>query len=441
MNDLRFHLPEINTWRLCLKTVTQQDVVDMVNAWEAHGYRFGCVCIDDGWTVGGLLGDWRPDPVRFPDMRGLVDWIHERGYAARLWVAPAQLHPGTDVHRRASAGDLLRNAAGEPCFFKGLGTYRLDPRSRFGAAHIGDTMQRLVRDYAFDAFKVDFPPFMEPEDAFYATTGFDLNDEDRRTLVPMFYKLVTESVREVNPAGRVCCASAIRNCQPYIQDTICGDFVNCDRTDEMLMTKARDVLAYVGDHDIVPWLEMVWGGGGDSPLNNPAWHTGFIEYIAHSINFGLKIEHSFQPFDYPNSAQIRALTNLYGPRLRRYKVLAAGRKVFTTDGLLRAGVRLDANTRFLVAVEEDVKVTLHSGFLGTDAFQWRCRDVLSDQSVRLRGRNEFWGDRLYPCRTEFDARGRAVYELWHEGPSNPAFRDLYLSHVRKPGDPPLPQPK
>ena len=29
MTDDRFRLPEINTWRLCLKSVTQQDVVDI----------------------------------------------------------------------------------------------------------------------------------------------------------------------------------------------------------------------------------------------------------------------------------------------------------------------------------------------------------------------------------------------------------------------------
>ncbi len=434
--DIRFDLPEINTWRLCLKRVTQQDVVGMVEDWEAHGYRFGCVCIDDGWTSGGLLGDWRPDPARFPDLRGLVDWIHARGYAARLWVAPCQAHPGTEIHRRAAPQDFLGDAAGNPCFFTGLGTYRLDPRRPLGAAHIRDTMQRLVREYGFDAFKVDFPPFMEPDDAFYAATGFHLDEEARRTMVPRFYQLVSESVRAVNPKARVCCASALRGCQPWIQDTICGDFVGCDRTEEMLAAKARDVLAYVEGHDVLPWLEMVWGGGGDSPVANPHWHTGFIEYIACSINYGLKIEHSFQPFGYPNARQIRALTNLYGPRQRHYKVLAAGTKVYATDMLLRAGVRVDAATRFLVALDAPAKVTLHTGFLGTDAYQWQCREILDGRPARLRGRNEYWGGRLYPCRVEFDAEGGAVYELWHEGPPNPFFRDLYRSQIERPAEKP-----
>ena len=422
MTDDRFRLPEINTWRLCLKSVTQQDVVDMVTAWEAHGYRFGCVCIDDGWTAGGLLGDWRPDPVRFPDLRGLVDWIHARGYAVRLWVAPAQLHPGTDIHRRLSPCDLLGDAAGNPSFFTGLGTYRLDPRSPAAAAHIRDTMQRLVREYRIDAFKVDFPPFMEPDDAFYATTGFHLDEETRRTMIPRFYQLVGDSVRSVNPEGRICCAAPIRGCQPYVQDLIGGDFVNCARTDDMLVDKARGLVDYVGGHAITPWLEMVWGGGGDSSLNNPDWHTGFITYMAHSINYNLKIEHSFQPFAYPNAGQ----TPL---ELIQQPLEAAGRKVFTVDALLKAGVQLDASTRFLVAVEQDEKVTLHAGFLGTDALQWRCRDVLSGHAVRLRGRNEYWGNRLYPCRTEFDAAGGSVYELWHEGPPNPFFKKLYETHV------------
>lgn len=434
MHDIRFHLPEINTWRLCHKMVSQQLVMEMVQAWEAAGYRFGCVCIDDGWTVDGRLGDWTPDPARFPDMRGLVDWIHARGYAARLWIAPCQVHPGTEICQRAQPSHLLHNTEGKPAFYTGLGTYRLDPRSPLAAEHIRQTMRRMVHDYGFDAFKVDFPPFLEPFDDHYKTLNFNLSDDDARVMVPNFYKLVREGVEQANPAVRICCAKDIANCQPHIQDTICGDFVNTKRTDEMLVKAAQNVSRYVEGHDIVPWYEMVWGGGSDTPQRNPDWHTGFIEFIAYSINYELKIEHSFQPFNYPNAAQIRTLTNLYGPRNRHYKVFAAGRKVFSTEGLQNAGVKLDHTMRLLFALEDDTKVTVHTGRLGTSALQWHARDLLHDRRIYLRGRNEYWPGNTNACRLEVDVPGGTVVELWHEGPPTEYYNEVYEHHIRRPRD-------
>jgi hypothetical protein len=430
MNDMQFQLPEINTWRLFLKGVSQQGVVQMVHAWEAAGYRFGAVCIDDGWTTDGRLGDWEPDPQRFPDMRGLVEWLHGKGYGVRLWIAPAQLHPDTDIHRRAQPDALLRDAQGNPSFYSGLGTYRLDVRHPIAIDHIRATMQRMVRQYDFDAFKVDFPPFFEPFDEFYKAGRFDLDEAAARQMVPRFYQIVRQAVEEVKPAARICCAKDLAHCQAHLHDTICGDFVNQQRSDEMLVSHCQQVLRYVGEHDITPWLEMVWGGGGDSPVGNPGWHTGFLEYIAHSINFGLKIEHSFQPFNYPNAHQIRTLTNLYGPRNRRYKVLAAGRKSWTVETLLNWGIPLDHQTRFLVAPEDDANVTLHTGFLDTSALQWRCHDLTDDRPVQLLPRNEYWPGSMRACRLVFEPKGRHVYEIHHEGEPSAYYRYVHEQHVR-----------
>lgn len=430
MTDLRFELPEINTWRLFNKSVTQRGVVEMVESWESHGYRFGSVCIDDGWTTDGRLGDWTPDPVRFPDMRGLVEWIHSKGYAARLWIAPSQCHPDTMIHKQAFPEAMLVNPQGQPSYFSGLGTYRLDPRHAIASEHIRTTMQRLVMDYGVDAFKVDFPPFLEPYDDAYKFWKIHLDDETARTMVPDFYKLIRQAVDDVKPDVRICCAKDIANCQPYIDDTICGDFVLGQRTDDMIVGHAQKVNEYVKGHKVTPWLEMVWGGGTDTVVNNPEWHTGFIEFIAHSINHNLKIEHSFYPFDYPNAEQIRVLTNLYGPRNKHYKVLAAGNKVFMSEAMEKQGVEMDHKTRFLVATENDTLVTLQVGHLDTSALQWHCRELLTEQPIRLISKNEYWSGTMKYCRAYFEAKGKRVYEMWHEGPQTTYYHDLHDKFVR-----------
>lgn len=424
MSDIRFELPEINTWRLANKAISQQRVVDMVNRWEAHGFRFGSVCIDDGWMTNGLLGDWIPDPVRFPDFRGLVDWIHSKGYAVRLWIAPAQIHPGTSIYQKAFPDAVLKNTEGRPAYYTGLGTYRLDLRTTLAREHVSATMKRLAKDYAIDAFKVDFPPFDAPGSPLFQAANFALSDEDARTMVPEFYRLVHNSVAEVSPEIRICCASHIQGCQPFIQDTICGDLIGEARTPDVLDRICRELVAYAKDHRITPWLEMAWGEGVEVPLAVP-WYAGYLEFMAVSVNYGLKLEHSFLPFDYPNMQQIRGLNNLSGPRNPCYKVLVGGRRQFSIAYMQANGIQVTSQTRFLVAPEEDQPVVLHTGLLGTNALAWRGVNVLTGEPLLLRGRNEFWGNTLDWCRVEFSARGHQLYELWHEGNADPFFLAQY----------------
>lgn len=429
MSDPRFHLPEINTWRLYAKGVTQERVVRMVEEWEAHGFRFGTVCIDDGWTVDSLLGDWSPCTRRFPDLAGLSDWIHSKGYALRLWVAPAQIHPGTKAASELFPQAVLKNQQGKPALNCGLRSFRLDIREAVARQHITRTLQRLVRDYGVDGFKVDFPPFYYPGDEYYLEhCNYDLPEADQRTMVQDFYRLVRESIDEVNPLVRVECARHLGGCQPFINDTICGDLIGRERSIEIIGGIANDLKNFAQGYDIVPWLEMVWGEGTQFPSNSPEWHAGFIEWIAMSINFGLKLEHSFQPFDYPNASQIRTLSNLYGPRDLRYKVLHAGRKTFPVAELLKAGVAMDGKTRFLVAPEEEVNVSLHTGLLKTNAVDWHCRNILTRAEVPLRARNEFWSNSMDHCRVVFEAKPHQVYELWYEGEVEPRFLNWFQEY-------------
>jgi hypothetical protein len=429
--DPRFELPEINTWRLYNKGVTQERVVQMVEAWEAHGYRFGTVCIDDGWTTDGKLGDWVPDPTRFPDLAGLARWIHRKGYALRLWVAPIQVHPGTEAFKKAFPKSVLHGRDGKPLLYEGLRTFKLDPRTPIGREHVRATMQRLVRDYDADAFKVDFPPFYEPHDAFFKQCDYDLPESDAQTMVPNFYRLVRESLDAVKPGVRVECAKDIAGCQPYVNDTICGDLVGSKRTMEELGGVVARVNAYAKGHAIVPWLEMAWGEGGSAPTDRVEWHAGLLEWVALSINFGLKLEHSFQPFDYPNADQVRILTNLYGARDTSYKVLHAGRRSFPVGEMLRAGIPLDARTRFLVAPQERATVTLATAALKTNALRWHARDVQTDAPVKLRARNEFWRNSPDACMVAFEAEALRAYELWHEGDEDPYFADLFATYPGK----------
>ena len=55
--------------------------------------------IDDGWQA--KIGDWRPDPAKYPngeeDLRGLVAHIRGAGLKPRLWYSPLSVAPGSDL--------------------------------------------------------------------------------------------------------------------------------------------------------------------------------------------------------------------------------------------------------------------------------------------------------------------------------------------------------
>ncbi|GIM97492.1 alpha-galactosidase [Paractinoplanes toevensis] len=94
----------------------------LYNSWEATGFdvdeagqtalaaraaRLGVelFVVDDGWFGGRVsdhagLGDWTPNPDRFPDgLRPLSAEVHRLGMRFGLWVEPEMVNPDSDLYR------------------------------------------------------------------------------------------------------------------------------------------------------------------------------------------------------------------------------------------------------------------------------------------------------------------------------------------------------
>ncbi|MFJ6572639.1 alpha-galactosidase [Streptomyces sp. NPDC091292] len=92
------------------------------NSWEATGWdlteqgQFGLAraaadlgvelfVMDDGWFGSRTsdragLGDWRPNPARFPEgLAPLADEVHRLGMRFGLWVEPEMVNPDSDLYR------------------------------------------------------------------------------------------------------------------------------------------------------------------------------------------------------------------------------------------------------------------------------------------------------------------------------------------------------
>lgn len=81
--------------------LSEQFVVRMIDRIKELGLPPGKFTIDDGWfgSYAGL-GDWQPDPDRFPRFRQTVDYILNEGFVPGLWMAPIWIHPQSCLARR-----------------------------------------------------------------------------------------------------------------------------------------------------------------------------------------------------------------------------------------------------------------------------------------------------------------------------------------------------
>ena len=90
---------------VCCDKFIRAEVAQM----EKHGLPFGTIGIDDRWFR--WRGDFDLHEGRFPDMRGLVDWLHSRGLKVLLWLPPFDVEPQAKMNQKREwlAGGGARN--------------------------------------------------------------------------------------------------------------------------------------------------------------------------------------------------------------------------------------------------------------------------------------------------------------------------------------------
>ena len=106
----------LNTWEGNYFTHEHDRLVAQATAAAQVGIeRF---VLDDGWMAGrndarAGLGDWRPDPVKYPDGLGpLADAVTGLGLEFGLWVEPEMVNPDSDLYR--AHPDAVLHVAGRP---------------------------------------------------------------------------------------------------------------------------------------------------------------------------------------------------------------------------------------------------------------------------------------------------------------------------------------
>jgi alpha-glucosidase len=165
---LFFSAPQYNTWIELTYNQNEKDILSYAKSMIDNGLPPGVLMIDDTWQAG--YGDWRFEPSRFSDPKGMMDKLHKMGYKVILWMCPF-VGMDTPSFRRIERGiepltgrglkergGFLRNKNGKgPACVSWWNGYSalLDFTHPFARKWFKGECDRLVKEYGADGFKFD----------------------------------------------------------------------------------------------------------------------------------------------------------------------------------------------------------------------------------------------------------------------------------------------
>ena len=173
--DLTFYsAPQYCTWIELTYRQNERDILAYAQSMLDHGLPPGMLIIDDTWQAG--YGDWRFEPSRFRDPKGMVAKLHAMGFKVLLWMCPfvqsdspafRLLTTGIDSQtgeRRPERGGLLlgadwnhENPMARPAsvwWWNGQSAL-VDFTDPVGRGWYKSECDRLVREFGVDGFKMD----------------------------------------------------------------------------------------------------------------------------------------------------------------------------------------------------------------------------------------------------------------------------------------------
>ncbi len=214
-----------------------------VNILDQANVPVGTIIIDAGWSSGG---NWVPNKMQWPDLRGFIDRQHKKGRRVLLWIATWYTEGLPD----------------DWCIFAGKRKLVVDPENYSYVCFVKESIHRLLssaRDcYNADGFKIDqlsyVPTEREPIGGEHFGRPVILGEKHDRIEhkgllwgCELLYKLQKEIYNAAKNAKKDCLITS-STVHPYFHDTF--DMVRLHdagvilpETDVFLAMKARSDLA------------------------------------------------------------------------------------------------------------------------------------------------------------------------------------------------------
>lgn len=143
-------LPVYSTWYSYHQNVSADSIIEECKIAKAMGFE--SIIVDDGWqTLDGnrgyaYTGDW--EPMRIPDIKDVVQQVHDIGMKFVLWYALPFVGEKSKSYEKMK-GKFLR-------YWDGQGAYVLDPRYPEVRAYIIQIYVDALQKWNLDGFKLDF---------------------------------------------------------------------------------------------------------------------------------------------------------------------------------------------------------------------------------------------------------------------------------------------
>jgi len=135
---------------------TAQNLTTFIDATAANKLPVEIIAVDAGWydlfgnTSWNWVGNWTPDPTRFPDgLAPIVAHAHEKGFKFSLWFEPERVAEGSWVDQNHPEW-LIKEGAESP--FR----YLLNLGNPEALAWTKKTFQDLITELKLDIFRQDF---------------------------------------------------------------------------------------------------------------------------------------------------------------------------------------------------------------------------------------------------------------------------------------------
>ncbi|MBO4280787.1 MAG: family 31 glucosidase, partial [Lachnospiraceae bacterium] len=153
------HAPEfpedrMGLWQCKLRYRTQEEVLSVARAYQKEGIKIDQIVIDFfHWTV---QGDWKFDTTYWPDVKAMVDELHEMGIKVMVSVWPSVDRRSENFYPMSEQGLLLKTerGAGQTYDFEG-DCIVIDPFNERTRDYVWEICKKNYYDLGIDGFWLD----------------------------------------------------------------------------------------------------------------------------------------------------------------------------------------------------------------------------------------------------------------------------------------------
>ncbi len=154
--ELFFTVPQYNTWIELMYNQNQKDILEYADAVLANGFPVGVLMIDDNWQK--YYGNFEFKPDKFPDPKGMVKALHDKGFKVMLWICPFVSADSPEYRELSAKGYFLkRKGSNTPAivhWWNGQSAC-FDFTNPEAVRYYVSTLKKMQAEYGIDGFKLD----------------------------------------------------------------------------------------------------------------------------------------------------------------------------------------------------------------------------------------------------------------------------------------------